>query len=169
MGRPSTKDDLLLAADEQYKKLLSMIDGMPNELQEMEFEFEDRDRNLRDVLAHLYEWHMMVHTWYTVGTIKGLMPQVPGVGYTWRTIPDLNREIWKKYQNVPLDDIKGKFNNSHAMVVKLIEAHSNEELFSKDVYKWTKSSTLGAYFVSSTSSHYEWAMKKIKKHVNSKK
>ena len=169
MGRPSTKDDLLLAANQQYKKLLSMIESMPNELQEMEFEFEDRDRNLRDVLAHLYEWHIMVHTWYTVGTVKGLMPQVPGAGYTWRTLPDLNREIWKKYQDVLLDDIKCKFNNSHWMVVKLIETHNNEELFSKDIYKWTKSSTLGAYFVGSTSSHYEWAMKKIKKHINSRK
>ncbi|MCI9384608.1 MAG: ClbS/DfsB family four-helix bundle protein, partial [Lachnospiraceae bacterium] len=39
-----------------------------------------------------------------------------------------------------------------------------EELFSKGVYKWVGTSTLGSYFVSTTSSHYDWAMKKLKAH-----
>ncbi|MCR5436700.1 MAG: ClbS/DfsB family four-helix bundle protein, partial [Treponema sp.] len=29
---------------------------------------------------------------------------------------------------------------------------------------WTGNAALGAYFVSTTSSHYDWAMKKIKAH-----
>jgi len=49
--------------------------------------------------------------------------------------------------------------------LKLAEAHSNDELFSRNVYKWTKSSTLGSYFISTTSSHYDWAMKKLKRHI----
>ncbi len=32
------------------------------------------------------------------------------------------------------------------------------------VYKWTGGSTLGSYFVSAISSHYDWAMKKLKAH-----
>ncbi|WP_297115142.1 ClbS/DfsB family four-helix bundle protein, partial [uncultured Porphyromonas sp.] len=30
---------------------------------------------------------------------------------------------------------------------------------------WTGTSILGAYCVSVTASHYDWAMKKIKKHI----
>lgn len=30
--------------------------------------------------------------------------------------------------------------------------------------KWVGGSTLGSYFVSCTSSHYDWAMKKLKAH-----
>ena len=30
--------------------------------------------------------------------------------------------------------------------------------------KWVSGSTLGSYFISSTSSHYDWAMKKLKAH-----
>ena len=41
---------------------------------------------------------------------------------------------------------------------------TNEELFQKNVYDWVGGSTIGSYFVSETSSHYEWAMKKIKAH-----
>jgi len=48
--------------------------------------------------------------------------------------------------------------------MKLAETFSNEELFSKGVYKWVGGSTLGSYFVSATASHYDWAMKKLKAH-----
>ena len=33
----------------------------------------------------------------------------------------------------------------------------------KKKYKWTGSTSLGAYLVSATSSHYDWAYKLIKK------
>lgn len=51
-----------------------------------------------------------------------------------------------------------------ATTPELAETFSNEELFSKGVYKWVGGSTLGSYFVSVTASHYDWAMKKLKAH-----
>ena len=45
-----------------------------------------------------------------------------------------------------------------------IEAMTSEELFSKSVYDWVGGSTLGSYYISTTSSHYDWAIKKIKAH-----
>ncbi|MDO7977041.1 ClbS/DfsB family four-helix bundle protein [Oceanotoga teriensis] len=169
MSRPTTKPDLIEAANERFSKLWSLIDTMTEEEQNSLFLFEDRDKNLRDVLVHLYEWHQMVNRWHRIGTIEGGIPEVPGKGYTWRTLPDLNLEIWKKYQDVSLDSSKKMLKESHKMILDLIESHTNDELFSKKVYKWTKSTTLGAYFVSATSSHYDWAMKKIKKHIKSQK
>ena len=45
---------------------------------------------------------------------------------------------------------------------------STEFDFSSDAKKkeahWVGGSTIGSYFVSVTSSHYEWAMKKLKAH-----
>ena len=89
-------------------------------------------------------------------TLEGGMPDVPGAGYAWKILPDFNREIWKKYQRVPLHEAKEMLRQSPATV---FEGHTNEKLFVKGAYKWTKSSTLGAYFVSATSSHCDWAMK----------
>ena len=45
-----------------------------------------------------------------------------------------------------------------------MEVFSNDELFTKGIYKWTRGTSLGSYFVSSTSSHYDWALKKLKAH-----
>ena len=53
---------------------------------------------------------------------------------------------------------------SHREILELMEGFSNDELFTKGVYKWTGGTSLGSYFVSSTSSHYEWASKKLKAH-----
>ena len=165
MPRPTNKSDLMKAGNEQFDKLWQLIDSMSEAEQNAHFLFEDRDKNLRDVLVHLYEWHQMVKNWHKIGTLEGKIPDVPGTGYTWKTLPDLNMEIWKKYQEVSLASSKEMLHESHEMVLQLIEMHTNDELFSKAVYKWTKSTTLGAYFVSATSSHYDWAMKKIRKHI----
>lgn len=167
MSRPTTKPELIEAANEQFDRLWKLIDSMPEEEQNARFLFEDRDKNLRDILVHLYEWHQMVESWHKIGTLEGGMPDVPGKGYTWKTLPDLNMEIWKKYQGFSLSDSKKILRKSHGMILAIIESHTNGDLFSKSLYKWTKSSTLGAYFVSCTSSHYDWAMKKIKKHIKS--
>lgn len=165
MARPTTRDELLTAAATNYEKLNTLIEGLPAHALAAEFAFDDRDRNVRDVLWHLHVWHEMVTSWHRVGTLEGGTPAVPGAGYTWRTLPALNQEIWNAAQQVSLTDARAALPVSHAQVVALIESHSNDELFSRGVYPWTKSTTLGAYFVSATASHYDWAMKKIRKHA----
>jgi hypothetical protein len=179
MSRPTSKADLIGAADEQFSKLLNIIGRMDEEARNATFDLGgdpgrteahwDRDKNLRDILVHLYEWHQMVKRWYTEGTVKGGMPAVPGEGYTWRTLPELNQRIWERYQSTSLTDSETMLRGSHEMIMDLIRSHTNDELFSKGVYKWTKSTTLGAYFVSCTASHYEWAMNKIKVHIRTYK
>jgi len=173
MPRPTTKAELTAAAAEQFDRLWGLIGSMPEDIQNKEFDFEgagkkeahwSRDRNLQDVLVHLHEWHRMVQRWHEEGTVRGGMPAVPGDGYTWMTLPDLNMEIWKRYQDTSLQSAKEMLRVSHGEVLAIVESHTDEELFSKGFYKWTKTTTLGAYLISCTSSHYDWAAKKIKLH-----
>jgi hypothetical protein len=72
--------------------------------------------------------------------------------------------VWHRAQQVQFPEARSALEASHAHVIRLIESHTNDELFSRGVYPWTKSTTLGAYFVSATSSHYDWAMKKLRQH-----
>ena len=71
----------------------------------------------------------------------------------------------KKHQNTPFIDAKRMLKESHKNVMAVIEPFSNDELFAKKTFVWTGTSTLGAYCVSSTSSHYVWAIKKIKVYI----
>jgi len=100
--------------------------------------------------------------WYDIGMKNG-KPDMPAKGYTWKTLPDLNRKIWQDYQYINLEEVKEKLDESYHRVQKLIVNHTSEELFEKKKYNWTGSTSLGAYLISNTSSHYHWAIKLIKK------
>lgn len=162
MPRPKTKEALIKLSHMNYEKLLTFIDDLPQEKRKAEFPAEFLNRNIRDVLAHLHHWHVLLLSWYEHG-MKGKKPEMPAVGYTWRTVPELNREINKKYKDVPLNDIKKSLDTSFKKVQKIIDRHSNDELFEKRKFKWTGTTSLGAYVVSATSSHYEWAVKLLRK------
>ena len=173
MVRPQTKENLMIAAKENFEKLNTLISKMSDKELTTPFDFSKdekkkeahwkRDKNLRDVLIHLYEWHQLILNWVESnqkGEEKPFLPEP----YNWRTYGNMNVEFWKKHQNTSLEDATKALQKSHKEVLKLAENFTNEELFSKKVYKWVGGSTLGSYFVSATSSHYDWAMKKLKAH-----
>lgn len=162
MPRPKTKKELLKLSRENYKTLIKYIDSLSEEEQHREFPDGTMNRNIRDVLAHLYEWHLMFLEWYEIG-MQNEKPDMPAKGYTWRDLPDLNRKIWEEYNDAGLEKIRVLLQKSYAEIQKIIEHHTDNELFEKRRYKWTGSTSLGAYLVSATSSHYDWAYNLIKK------
>lgn len=162
MARPTNKTELLHLSQKNFELLMDLIGSFSEEEQTSEFPKGTMNRNIRDVLMHLHHWHLMMIDWYEVG-MKGKKPDMPAKGYTWKTTPELNRSILETYKNTPLEDAKKDLESSFENVRSLIEKHSDEELFEKKRYKWTGTISLGAYFVSATSSHYDWAIKLIKK------
>jgi hypothetical protein len=162
MPRPTTRADLIDAAESGFAKLDSLVDSFTPEQLDAEFPFEDRDRRVRDVIVHLSAWHRMMLRWYAEG-MAGDKPAIPAAGYTWQTIPELNAVIWEDGQSVGLAEARAELERTHAEVFALIKAHDNAELFTKQRYPWTGSTSLGAYLISATSSHYDWAMKKLRK------
>lgn len=174
MARATTKADLVTSANGQFEKMWKLIDTMSDEQQNSTFGKEmatagkeahwSRDKNLRDILVHLYEWHLLLLNWIKVNSSGEHKPFLPEP-YNWKTYPTMNVEFWKKHQSTPLTEAKAKLKESHKDVMALIETLSNEQLFAKGVFDWTGTSTLGAYCVSATASHYDWAIKKIKVHI----
>lgn len=166
MPRPTAKTELTAASNEQYNKLWKLINSMPQEEQSAAFLFEDRDKNIRDILVHLHEWHQLLLKWVTSnqnGDTKSFLPEP----YNWKTYPEMNVGFWKKHQGTSYDNSKKLLEESHKKVMDLIEAFSDEELFTKKYFSWTGTTNLGSYCISATSSHYDWAMKKLKKHIKS--
>lgn len=162
MAKPKNKEELLNAGESNYTRLTNFIEAMPPEKQVADFPPGTLNRNVRDVLMHLHHWHGMMMEWYKVG-MAGNKPEMPAPGYTWKTTPALNQWIQNEYSEMPLEEAKNHFSESYQQVRRLIEQHNNEELFEKKRYKWTGSTSLGAYLISATSSHYDWAFKLIKK------
>jgi hypothetical protein len=104
----------------------------------------------------------LMKDWYEIG-MSGQKPNIPAPGYTWKTVPQLNHWIREQYAQVKLSDLKSMLSDSHTTMINLIKEHNDEELFEKKRYSWTGTTSLGAYFISATSSHYDWALKLIAK------
>ena len=173
MPRPKTKEELVLASQENYEKLKRFISQLSEDELQTPFDFSrdpkkkeahwKRDQNLRDVLIHLYEWQQLLLTWVHSNQEGHERPFLPE-SYNWKTYGQMNVAFWKKHQKTTLEEATRLLAQSHREVLELVEDFSTDELFTKGVYQWTGGTSLGSYFVSSTSSHYDWALKKLKAH-----
>lgn len=179
MARPTSKEALLTAASTQYEKLQSLIASMSGTERSAPLDYDpaspkkeahwDRDKNLRDILVHLYEWHQLLLRWVSAnqsGEALGgeTVPFLPSP-YTWKSYGQLNVEFWEKHQRTSEEDARAMLDVSHREVLTLIDSFTNEELFEKKHFPWTGTTNLGSYCISATSSHYDWAMKKLRAHL----
>ncbi|MDR0791426.1 MAG: ClbS/DfsB family four-helix bundle protein [Methanomassiliicoccaceae archaeon] len=173
MPKATTKADLVKAANEQFGKLWDMIDPMPDEVQNATFDFSDinkkeahwgRDRNIRDVLTHLYEWHQLVLSWVANnenGEKRSFLP--PGI--TWANYQIMNVSFFEKHQNTSYDESKRMVRESHEQMIALMEVYSEEELFDKNAFNLGLRSSIAEYCRAATSSHYNWAITKVRMHI----
>ena len=162
MPRPTTKADLTQAANDQFAKLWTLIGEMSDEEKSADIVPNERDKNVRDILVHLYEWHCLLLNWIRSNT-NGKPSSFLPTPYNWKTYPQMNVVFWEQHQSTSYSDAETMLNKTHKEVMALIETFSNEALFSKGAFDWTGTTTLGSYCVSATSSHYDWAFKDIKK------
>ena len=146
MPRATTKTELIAAANDQWEKMWKIIDSMPDKMRFDVFNFGDdpklkeahwkRDKNLRDVLVHLYEWHRLLLNWTAANLNGDNKPFLPAP-YTWKTYGDMNVEFWEKHQSTSYDEAVSMLHDSHTKVMVLIESLTNEEFFEKKHFPWT--------------------------------
>ncbi|GAA6173323.1 ClbS/DfsB family four-helix bundle protein [Colwellia sp. KU-HH00111] len=174
MSRPTTKADLIEAATTHFDLLWEVINLMPERALKTEFNFSNdskkieahwqRDKNLRDVLIHLWEWHQLLLNWVDANMTGIKSPFLPAP-YNWKTYADMNKEIRQRHQNTQLNDAMQRLKKSHDQALALIQSFSNEQLFTKKHFDWTGSTSLASYCISALSSHYDWAIKKLRAHT----
>jgi hypothetical protein len=172
MSRATTKNELIKAANRQFDKLWQLINSTSGAEQNAAFDFDGtvmnkkgahwgRDKNLRDVLAHLYEWHQLLLEWVKANMGGEKKPFLPAP-YNWKTYSQMNVGFWEKHQNTPYDKAQKMLEASHKQTTDLIDSFSDGELFTKNHFSWTGTASLGSYCVSVTASHYDWAINKLK-------
>lgn len=166
MARPTTKHGLLKECKASRRRVLDLIDALPPHKRDAEFVFDDRDRNVRDVLVHLHEWHLLLLAWESANTHGDGASFLPE-GYRWNSYAPMNVALRDKHVGTSLAQALDLYRESYDDVVAMIESHTDDELFTKKFYPWTGSTSLGAYCVSNTSSHDDWALKKLRRHARS--
>ncbi|MDO5747459.1 MAG: ClbS/DfsB family four-helix bundle protein [Actinomycetaceae bacterium] len=173
MARPQTKDELIAAANTQCEKLKELLESLPPEEREADFPLAlaegeagahwRRDKNCKDVIVHLYEWQQLWLNWVNANMDGEDRPFLPSP-YTWKNYAGMNEEFTAKHQNTTYCEALELLETSHEEILAIVQILSNEELFTKKYFSFTGTTSLGSYTVSATSSHYDWAIKKIRKY-----
>ncbi len=160
MPRPTSKKALLSAMQTEHDALEKTL----AELTEEQISTVNRTTkwSIKDVLAHLTEWEQMVMGWYEAGR-KGKTPAVPAEGFNWAQLPALNKHIFDKHHNRGIKDVLRSYRASFTKIQNLASGISEVEMFTRGRYAWTNKNALAAYFIGSTSSHYIWARKEVRK------
>ena len=137
MPRPKTKEELVLASKENYEKLKRFISQLSEDELQTPFDFSrdpkkkeahwKRDKNLRDVLIHLYEWQQLLLTWVYSNQKDQERTFLPEP-YNWKTYGQMNDAFWKKNQKTTLEEATRLLAQSHIEVLELIEGSLTNSL-----------------------------------------
>ncbi|MEL6891122.1 MAG: ClbS/DfsB family four-helix bundle protein [Actinomycetota bacterium] len=159
MPRPTTRAELLAAAEHEFDRLWRAVELVPVEQREVPGACDDW--SVKDLLAHLHAWQEMSLGWERAGRAGG-RPAIPAEGYTFSQTPELNAEIHRRSRDDDWEDVCERLRSTHADLRSVIGSYEDGELFAKGRFAWTKSTSVGSYLVSATSSHYAWASKLIR-------
>lgn len=118
--------------------------------------------SVKDVLAHLHEWHLLALGWHEAG-LRGQSAPMPAAGYKWSQLAALNDELFQRNRLAALDVVEADLRGSHQVVLDLVAGLSDEQLLLPGHFTWTKTSPLSTYLHPCTSGHYRWATGLIKK------
>jgi len=161
-----SKDALVGDIDREYAALLRLLRTIPVEDYLQPGVWGD-DWNIRDLLAHLFEWHRLLLGWYDAGT-HGLDPEMPAPGYRWNETPRLNRAIWSQHQTSDPVVTLHCFQTSHSEVAELARSLSEAELLQPGFVAWTRRNPLATYVAANSASHYRFASRALKRWLRGK-
>lgn len=147
---------LISGNDAEFSALLELIGGLPPERLDEDFAGTARDRNVRDVVAHLHAWHILLEKWYADGEVGG-MPAIPAEGYTWQRLAELNEELRLQWQDTSLPELLALLRASHESLQAMVALHTDAELEGPTSYAWTQGSPLGEFAWECGGNHYAWA------------
>ena len=175
MADNQKKEELIANANAHLDQLFNKLTAY-KDIAEAEFKFnpEDmgdeahwkRDKNMRDVLMHLYEWNRLFVLWINAnrnGESRPLMPEP----YDWSNYDGFNMEILNKYQDVGYEKACEFLKESNDEILALIDTLTTDELFVDDYFAWNENGALGYICASTTADHYDWAMDKFENHIKS--
>jgi len=160
MARPTTKQEIVEAIELERSKLNETIAKLSDKQMEMPGACEKW--SVKDILSHLTDWEQRCLSWYQAG-LRGEVPKTPDEKYNWRQLPALNQEIYEKYKDRSLDEVRQAFEVSFEEMMTALDQMSEEELFSPGYYAWTGSGLLRDFMNANTASHYRWATRLVRK------
>lgn len=141
MARAQSKEELITFSEESWQKLCSLINSLNEETKNTNFTFkvEDkkekhwaRDKNLRDVMVHLYEWHQLLINFVKKNKRGEKTPFLPSP-YNWKNYGEMNDNFQINGQKKSLSEITQQLSESHMELITLIEIFQTKNCSQKNI------------------------------------
>lgn len=158
MNHVYTINDIVIDAKKQYQTLIHLVETNQNK----PFLYTGRDENCRDVLYHLYGWHIIL-----LELVKK-NPKSPfelRPGFTWKTLEQLNYTIKKEAEAFDLSTVLSMIEETHQAILSWVQTLSNDRINDPNVYPFTAPSNLGEFVHECMGGHYAWAIQSIQFHL----
>ena len=159
--RYRSKRDLLESITTEHDALRELLRDIPKARQNEPGVWGD-GWTVRDLVAHLAEWHVMFLRWFQEGQ-RGGTPAMPAPGFKWNETPRLNRAIWEKHRRRSFRIVEAEFTTTYEEIVGLLAGLSEAEIFESGRFAWTGKNPLVTYVGPNTASHYRFARKVLKR------
>lgn len=167
MAVPTSKDELLKAIDLTFGKLIKELRGVPLSLVDepsLEGHAKGTQMSVANLAAYLVGWNELVLKWLDRDA-AGEPVDFPEAGFKWNELGRLAQKFYRDYEDVPYPQLVERLAAAKARIVSLIEARSNDDLYSRPWYeKWT----MGRMIQFNTASPYANARGRLRKWLKTK-
>lgn len=159
MDYEAEKQKIIDDIHKSYKLLFSNLDKIPKSRWE---EAVLNKWSIKDMISHIVAWQQKLLDWHIIGK-EGGFPETPAPGYKWNQLFEVNDLIYQEYKDIALKSILEKLEKSHKQTLKMLEEEPAEHFFTRGSYPWLKNSYFKSYVKPSTSGHYNWMKKHVRK------
>ncbi|MGC0051770.1 ClbS/DfsB family four-helix bundle protein [Brucella pituitosa] len=162
MAVPATKQELLAAIETNYTRLvLDLARVTPEQAMEntMEGHAKGTMMSVHNLVSYLVGWNELVLKWCALSD-EGRPVEFPETGFRWNELGKLASRFYRDYQGLPFAELLLRFEAAKNVLVELIEARSDAELYG---VAWYEKYTLGRMIQFNTSSPYANARGRLRK------
>ena len=150
-----THAGILERNDAEFATFVALVESLPAERLDEPFAGTARDRNVRDVVAHLHAWHILLERWHSDGAAGG-SPRFPPRGTRGAGSTNSTRICVSSGRTRALAELLPLLKASHESLQAMVALHTDAELDDPAAYAWTRGSALGEYALECGGNHYAW-------------
>jgi hypothetical protein len=149
---------IIVDAKKQYQTLIELVKNNLNK----PFLYTGRDENCRDVLYHLYGWHIILQELVRTNPKR---PFELRPGFTWKTLEKLNYTIKTEAEAYDLKTVLSMLNQTHHHLLSWVQTLNDAVINEENLYPFTAPSNLGEFVHECMGGHYQWAIQSIQFHL----
>ena len=161
---PKNKNELISEFKKHFTTLRKDLEIFPAQLanrKQLEWQIKDTKASVNNLISYLiWRWDLVLKWERNFETPEEL--QLPEIWFKWNELGNLAQKFYKDYDHLDFSTLKALLRENNISIIKMLENHTNKELYEKARY--TKR-TFWRLVQLNTSSPYKNIRSRIRKYL----